>query len=130
MSERASEGGGRGSAPAGVSLERLQGVPGFVGASICDAETGLVVRRVGDPAVPWSRIWIDQRSALARVARAAEQGGRQVPVDEMLVSLGKSSVLSRRSQRRPSIYVLLLIRGESANPAVARYELTRATAGA
>lgn len=106
-------------------LTRLQEIDGFIGASVADAENGLVLGTLGGGGM----LNMDMASAAnAEVVKAKRKAIKALKltetIEDILITLDNQYHLIRPLKSKPFVFFYLALNKHKANLALARYTLT------
>jgi hypothetical protein len=106
------------------SLAKLDSIDGFIGACLCDSESGMVLGTEGGGAALNLEIAGASNTEVVRAKRkAAKNLNLKDDIEDMLITLGKQYHLIRPLKGKPTIFFYLALDRSRANLAMARLTL-------
>jgi len=107
------------------SLEKLQGIDGFLGAALVDSESGMTLGLNGGGAALNLEIAAAGNTEVMRAKRKTMKNlNLRDEIEDMLITLGKQYHLIRPLRTRPNVFFYVALDRARANLALARMNLS------
>lgn len=106
------------------SLGKLDSIDGFVGACICDSESGMVLgTEGGGPMLNLEVAGASNTEVVRAKRKAAKALGLKDDIEDILITLGKQYHLIRPLRSKPQVFFYLALDRGRANLGMARLTL-------
>ncbi|MEZ4406987.1 MAG: hypothetical protein R3A52_10975 [Polyangiales bacterium] len=109
-----------------VSLEKLQGMDGFVGACLVDSDSGMTLGLVGGGGLNLEVAAAGNTEVVRSKRKTMKNLNLRDEIEDMLITLGKQYHLIRPLRSRPGVFFYLALERSRANLALARMSLADA----
>ncbi|APR80528.1 Hypothetical protein A7982_05875 [Minicystis rosea] len=109
-----------------AALEKLRNVEGFVGASLVDSESGMLLGSEGGAGLNLEVAGAANTEVVRAKRKAMRALNLKDEVEDILISLGKQYHLIRLLKNRPTVFFYVILDRTRANLALARMSLADA----
>lgn len=106
------------------SISKLEGIDGFIGACLCDGESGMPMAIVGGNAALNLEVAAATNAEVLRAKRkAAKALNLKDDIEDILITLGKQYHIIRPLKSKPMVFFYLALDRSHSNLAMARMTL-------
>jgi hypothetical protein len=106
------------------SLNKLNGIDGFIGAALVDSDSGMTLGVLGGGGVVNMEVAAAGNTEVVRAKRKTMKNlNLRDDIEDLLISLGKQYHLVRPIKLRPGVFFYLVLDRSRANLAMARFTL-------
>ena len=110
-----------------IALEKLQGLDGFLGASLVDSESGMTLGAIGGgPSLNLEVASAGNTEVVRSKRKTMSNLNLRDEIEDILITLGKQYHLVRPMRSRPTIFFYVALERSRANLALARMSLADA----
>lgn len=106
-----------------LDLNPLSAIDGFIGASLVDSDSGMVLAKLGGGSIDLDVASSGNAEVLKCKRRVAATLKLNESIDDILVSLGRQYHIVRPLERNETLFLYLVLDRGKSNLAMARHEL-------
>lgn len=105
------------------SLSKLDSIDGFIGACLCDAESGMVLGTEGGGSINLEVAGAGNTEVVRAKRKAAKSLGLKDDIEDILITLGKQYHMIRPLKAKPQVFFYVALDRSRANLGMARLTL-------
>jgi len=106
-----------------LTLEKLNGIAGFVGAALVDSDSGMALAMLGGGNINLELAAAGNTEVVRAKRRVAESLGLSDSIEDVLITLSSQYHLIRPLESNPLLFLYVVMDRSKANLAMSRHEL-------